>query len=331
MHDVSVDPNILDLLIAFLDQEQLAADALRAKIGRLRNSPRIAIDVWWQLLEDVQLLCPIDALGLHIGQCLEPHHAGVLGYLGIYSDTIGQAIMRFHRYQPLLHTLVPTTLRAEAGHIILGWQADRRSTALSDDVLSAGIMRFLTLLTGRNDVRPSLIKTRQAAVANGRLHERFFGCPVLFNANVTEIHFPATLANLPINSKDPYLFSLLERQADAMLQALPKQDPLLSDVQQAILAIMQDATPTMAQVAKHIGMAERSLYRELAARGTGFKALVSALRFELAKDYLRDNDLKLPDISLLLGFADQSVFTRAFRQWSGVSPLQWRKQALRAG
>ncbi|MEO6699246.1 MAG: AraC family transcriptional regulator, partial [Paraperlucidibaca sp.] len=201
-------------------------------------------------------------------------------------NTLGQALMRFHRYQPLLHTLVPTTFRAEAGVVVLGWSTERRSTVLSDDVLGSGLMRFMKLLTGRNDVKPILMKT-----LNG-----------------------------------PYLSSLLERQAEAMLQALPKQDPLLSDVQQAILSIMQDSAPSMALVAERIGMAERSLYRALEARGTGFKELVRALRFELAKDYLRGSDLTLPNISLLLGFADQSVFTRAFRQWSGTTPLQWRKQ-----
>lgn len=43
-----------------------------------------------------------------------------------------------------------------------------------------------------------------------------------------------------------------------MLHALPKLDPLLSDVQQAILSIMQDGAPTMAQVAMRIGLAELS-------------------------------------------------------------------------
>ena len=38
--------------------------------------------------------------------------------------------------------------------------------------------------------------------------------------------------------------------------------------------------------------------------------------------------LDLAEIALLLGFSEQSAFTRAFRQWTGKAPAQWRKQAL---
>ena len=321
----SIDPSALDLLSSFLDQEDLQAIELRTQLRDLRASSRVAIETWWQLLEAIHALCPRDDLGPKIGQCLQPHHAGVLGYLGIYSTTLGQALMRFHRFQPLLHNLVPTIFRAEASVVIVGWSIERRSTQLSDDVFFSGLMRFISLLTGRNDIKPILMKSPNSPPANRALYEHFYGCPVEFLASVSELHFPAHFMTLPVNTQDPYLSGLLERQAEAMLQALPKLDPLLSDVQQAILGIMQDGAPTMAQVAMRIGLAERSLYRALEARGMGFKTLVNSLRFELAKDYLCDSDLSLPEISLLLGFADQSVFTRAFRQWSGTTPLKWRK------
>lgn len=321
----SIDPSALDLLSHFLDQEGVAAPELRARMAALRSRPRVAIEVWWQLLDAIYALCPRDDLGLAIGQCLQPHHGGVLGYLGIYSATLGQAMMRFHRFQPLLHDLVPTVFRAEAGVVVVGWSIARRSTQLSDDVFVSGLKRFVALLTGRDDLAPVLMKSPNPPPANPGLYEAFYGCPVTFLAGANELHFPAHYMTLAVNTQDPYLSGLLERQAEAMLQALPTLDPLLTDVQQAIVGIMQDGLPTMAQVAAHLGMAERSLYRALSARGVSFKTVVNSLRFELAKDYLRDSDLSLPEISLLLGFADQSVFTRAFRQWSGTTPLRWRK------
>jgi AraC-like DNA-binding protein len=51
------------------------------------------------------------------------------------------------------------------------------------------------------------------------------------------------------------------------------------------------------------------------------------VRFGLAQDYLRRRELGLADIAFLLGFQDQSAFTHAFREWSGVNPGAWRAQA----
>ncbi|MFX8067372.1 AraC family transcriptional regulator, partial [Acinetobacter baumannii] len=41
--------------------------------------------------------------------------------------------------------------------------------------------------------------------------------------------------------------------------------------------------------------------------------------------YLRDPQLDLAEVALLLGYSEQSAFTRAFRQWTGLAPSQWRR------
>lgn len=322
---VSLDPAVLDLLLAYLDAEGLACADFRASLLALKSSSRLPIERWWALLEELHTLNPREDLGLAIGQCVEPRHAGVLGYLSMYSSSLGQALMRFHRFQPLLHNLVPTHFRVEGQAVVLGWSTERRSTPLSDDVVGSSLRRFAQLLTGRDDLRPSLIKSPNPVPHNPNMHSRFYGCPVEFNSPVNEIHFEAHTMSLPLNTQDAYLSTLLERQAEALLQALPKQDPLLTEVQREIVAVMRDGAPEMRQVALGLGMAERSLYRALQARGVRFQELLNSVRFELAKDYLQDSALSLPEIALLLGFADQSVFTRAFRQWSGEPPLRWRK------
>ena len=77
-----------------------------------------------------------------------------------------------------------------------------------------------------------------------------------------------------------------------------------------------------------MGLSERTLYRALQERDLRYKQVLNSLRFELAKDYLRDAQLSLPEIALLLGYAEQSVFSRAFKEWAGESPMRWRKACL---
>jgi len=70
-------------------------------------------------------------------------------------------------------------------------------------------------------------------------------------------------------------------------------------------------------------------YRRLAERGQPFRQLRESALRELAELHLADPRLTLADVSELLGYTEQSAFSRAFKRWSGQSPLAWRRQAHR--
>jgi AraC-like DNA-binding protein len=72
------------------------------------------------------------------------------------------------------------------------------------------------------------------------------------------------------------------------------------------------------------GLSARTLQRRLAEEGQPFQTLLDATRRELAAQYLRDPALSLTEIAFLLGYAEQSSFTHAFRAWQGQAPQQWR-------
>ena len=325
---IYVAASIANLLIRFLDQRQLALPALRERLTRLAQGSRMPITIWWALLDEIQQACPDEpALGLQIGSCAQPHHVGVLGYLAMYSDTMGQALLRFSRFQPLLHNLAPSLISQHDDTIVIGWgKGESKSTLLSDDVVSAGLSGFAVQLTGRSDIRPTAVYCPHPAPADVTPYERFYGCPVHFDSPVSAVHLPLWVMSLPINSQDPHLTGLLEQQAEAMLQALPVPDSLLGELQRQMVAVLQDGPPEAPLVAARMGLSERSLYRALQDRGLRYKQVLNNLRYELAKDYLRDPQLSLPEIALLLGYAEQSVFSRAFREWAGESPMRWRKE-----
>ena len=330
-HDTTtiyVAASLANLLTSFLDQRQLALPALRERLTRLAQGPRMPITIWWALLDEIQQACPDEpALGLQIGSCAQPHHIGVLGYLAMYSNTLGQALMRFSRFQPLLHNLAPSLISQHGDDLVIGWgKAEQLSTLLSDDVVSAGLAVFACQLTGRSDIRPSAMYSPHPAPADIAPYEHFYGCPVHFDSPVSALHLPLAVMSLPINSQDPHLTGLLEQQAEALLQALPVPDLLLGELQRQIVAVLQDGPPEAPIVAARMGLSERSLYRALQERGLRYKQVLNNLRYELAKDYLRDAQLSLPEIALLLGYAEQSVFSRAFREWAGESPMRWRKE-----
>jgi AraC-like DNA-binding protein len=44
----------------------------------------------------------------------------------------------------------------------------------------------------------------------------------------------------------------------------------------------------------------------------------------LAEKYISDRDMPLAEISYMLGFADTSSFSRAFKRWTGEPPAAFR-------
>jgi AraC-like DNA-binding protein len=66
------------------------------------------------------------------------------------------------------------------------------------------------------------------------------------------------------------------------------------------------------------------MQRQLQTENTNFKNLLNEVRSELADKYIRDSQLSLTEISFLLGFAEMSSFSRAFKRWTGASPSAFR-------
>ena len=77
-----------------------------------------------------------------------------------------------------------------------------------------------------------------------------------------------------------------------------------------------------------MGITPRSLQRRLASADCSFQGLLDDTRRELAQVYLRDAALSALDVALLLGYAEQSSFTRAFRHWFDDTPSAWRQRQL---
>ncbi len=77
-------------------------------------------------------------------------------------------------------------------------------------------------------------------------------------------------------------------------------------------------------------MSPRTLQRRLAEEGTTFNSVVDEVRHHSAKLRLADGALTLAEVGYLVGFEEQSSFTRAFKRWTGVSPREYRRR-LAAG
>nr|WP_231608634.1 helix-turn-helix domain-containing protein [Mycobacterium shottsii] len=70
--------------------------------------------------------------------------------------------------------------------------------------------------------------------------------------------------------------------------------------------------------------------QDLAAEGTNFNAVVDDVRREMTERYLRDTDMTRTHLARQLGYAEQSVLSRACQRWFGATPAALREKWRRA-
>jgi AraC-like DNA-binding protein len=72
-----------------------------------------------------------------------------------------------------------------------------------------------------------------------------------------------------------------------------------------------------------MSMSVRTLKNRLREEGAVFRDLLEDAREQLAKGYLKES-YSVEEISYILGYAETSVFSKAFKKWSGKSPSKYR-------
>jgi AraC-like DNA-binding protein len=102
---------------------------------------------------------------------------------------------------------------------------------------------------------------------------------------------------------------------------------LIESVHRALAPHIHEGDLTVERAAKLCGIDKRRLARELRDKGTTIKKEIAFLREERAKNALANSDQKILDIAANVGFKDPTVFSRAFKGWTGESPQAFRKNS----
>ena len=103
-----------------------------------------------------------------------------------------------------------------------------------------------------------------------------------------------------------------------------EKENIIHRVKTGIIKLLPSGGVADEKVAKTLGMSVRSLQRKLSEAGTTFRTLLDEIRKELALSYVRDPNIEFVEIAFLLGFSEQSAFSRAFKRLTGISPSEVR-------
>jgi AraC-like DNA-binding protein len=165
-----------------------------------------------------------------------------------------------------------------------------------------------------------------AAPRDTSAYERCFaGAKLRFDAPFHAFAFDEAYARAPQPGADAALHSLLRERLEARLRELGQAYTARARVRRALEQLIRQAKPASAvDVARSLRMSRRTLSRRLEQEGTSFAHELDATRRELALSYVGESERTLAEIAFLLGFSHVESFHRAFRRWTGVTPLAHR-------
>lgn len=272
--------------------------------------------------------CP--HFGLLVGKHASPLSLGMIGRLMLHSETIGDALRAFVSALWVQGRGVAPSLSIENDVVLFSCSVSPSYIESADQIADGSIalaMNVLRSLCGRNwsPVEVLLPRSRPADLAPYCCH---FRAPVRFNQEIAAIVLAARDLTLPIAGADPVMKAVLEEK----VVRIPNGHGTVfaADIRRLLRARLTRNRCSAEEIAELLAIHRRTLSRRLKGDGAGYRAIVNEVRFEIARQMLKDTDLPLTQIAAALGYSEASAFTRAFRRWSGQVPTAWRAGALKA-
>ena len=289
---------------------------------------RIPLQTVADLWEAAIALTRDPGLGLKVAVATPFGAYRVIDFLAASASTVGEGLAAVARYFPLINSA-------------LGWdiavRADTVRMALSHPMIPS-----LPRLPAEYTVAVTVLHCRKAsgfdwpleevelafeAPASSNEHRAVFGCPVRFGASANAFVLARSEWDRATASGSSELLRALQAHADELLARLGTDQVVAGRVQRLLVDELRGGEPTLGRLAKRMAMSARTLQRRLDEEGTSFAAVLDDTRRELAGTYMAQRDVALADVSYLLGFSEQSAFTRAFQRWHGVAPSRYSARA----
>src|SRR3989441_204969 len=273
---------------------------------------------------------PDPAIGLKLGTEPRIERYDPIAIAAVSARSFRDALQRLARYKQLT---CPEELHvAERGdecRVQFRWLlAQETEPPVLVDVCFARVLDIARRGTGA-PVSPRRLELRGAS-GSRETYEAHFGCPAKLDARQNTIVFAKADLDRPFLTHNADLFATVAPQLEAELKQALASRAIGEQVKGILKPLLAGRRPGIEDVARELGTSPRTLQRRLAEDGATFQQLLQEARRELARHYLLHSSLELNETAYLLGYEDSHSFFRAFHDWEGDSPGEWRARHARS-
>jgi AraC-like DNA-binding protein len=262
-------------------------------------------------------------LALAIASATPPGAFGIVEYVCRAAPTLGEALRQWVRYLNLLDDAVEVALDVEGERASLRVVRESEAPAPASHELCFALVARHARQLASSPFR--VIAVELAHRGDPAPYRVWFDAPAVFGAEHTQLVLPRTALEIALASSDPQLLTILTRAASDLTRRGSSDPTIAAQVARVLQNELRNDGGTIEHIAKRLGLTARSLQRRLKDEQTSFHAVREQVRNELARRYLAER-LSIAEISFLLGFSEPSAFFRAFKRWTGLTPLEARRR-----
>lgn len=259
---------------------------------------------------------------------------GPVGFAMITAPTVGQALATLVRHKQSVATelLADLTVELEQDRLVMQWTLGDHPKPVQDFVMEISLC-FLNL--GGQQLPP---QDRSSAVERLYLAHRpkpdfirtleqdMPGVPVEYEQPRNELWCETRLLGLKPVAGNLETFNMLCEQLEQLSRMnLLQHDSAANELAKLLRECAVDGTfLNLQQAADRMHMSSRTLTRKLDKQASSFQMINDYIRADLACKMLRTGSSPVKSIAHRSGFSSEAGFSRAFRKWFQVTPLEYR-------
>ena len=311
----------------------LDADAVLRRAGQPRSlfdgdGSWITVDDFYDLFDATEAEAGGPDVAIRAGAVVSAELFDPAYFAAICSPDLATALTRLGEHMQLVGPFL-LDVAADTAQTTARYRCKHRPDVAR--VLGLSQLAFIVALARRatrHEVVPRRVSVLGASDDLGACTE-FFGCDVVAG-DAFEVVFDAYDARRPFLTRNDEMWETFQPGLRRRAAEAGAYRSVREEVEEALLVLLPSGRAAMGDVARELGIGQRTLQRRLAAEGTSWLDVLNGTRERLARYYFESTELNATEISFLLGFADPNSLFRAFHRWTGTTPETWRAGARSA-
>ena len=323
--DESCSVRMLQPFMRFASNHEVVRDLIAQPLLSMDLDARIPLREAHAALTVASERLKDEDLALKMGKAFAFGTGGTFDYAVRSAATVSDSLAVAARFTKLLAWPFSLTLERWKRHSVLRFDEEIPWSRLTGDFALAAWHRAHASDELPKASQPEFWFPYAAPADTGEYHSVFPGISLKFGAPFLGVVFDREYEDAPMPVSDPVLHSIVCARADSLLASVNAQQAITLRVRRVVAHFIHEGKePTALDVARVLHMSRRTLSRRLDQESTSFTEELDKTRRELGLSYVGGSKLTLTEVAFQLGFAHVESFNRAFKRWTGTTPLVYR-------
>ena len=296
----------------------------------VRQGARISPAQYFELWRATEELAGREDLPLKFGQAITVEAFDPPIFASLCSHNLNEALQRLALFKRLIGPMnLQLDFDDKKTSVIIECYGHQGDLPFSVGALELVFFTALARLGTRKKIVPLVLELPELPREMGP-YQNFLGRQITVGST-TKIVFTSDDATYPFITENKPMWDFFEPGLKEQLSELEAETPVSQRVKSILLTLLPSGHSSIETAAGKLAMSPRTLQRHLAKESLNYQTILNGTRKELAQHYLNNSAISTGEISYLLGYQDSNSFLRAFKDWTGMTPGEFRQPHNRDG